>query len=40
MQTVRKIAATLGVVGAIAAVSVMPASAFEVYVGPRHHHHY
>jgi hypothetical protein len=40
MQTVRNIAARLGVAGAIAAVSVIPASAFEAYVGPRHHHHY
>jgi hypothetical protein len=40
MQTVGNIAARLGVAGAIAAVSVIPASAFEVYVGPRHHHHY
>jgi len=40
MQSVRNIVARLGVAGAIAAVSVIPASAFEVYVGPRHHHHY
>jgi hypothetical protein len=40
MRTVRNIAARMGVAGAIAAVSVIPASAFEVYVGPRHHHHY
>jgi hypothetical protein len=40
MQTVKNIAATLGIAGAIAAVSVIPASAFKVYVGPRHHHHY
>jgi hypothetical protein len=40
MQTVGNIAARLGVAGAMAAVSVIPASAFEVYVGPRHHHHH
>ncbi len=40
MRTVRKIAATLGVIGAIAATSVIPASAFGVYIGPRHHHYY
>lgn len=37
MRTLAKIAATLGVVGAIAGVGVMPASA---YYGHRHHHYY
>jgi hypothetical protein len=47
MQTLAKIAATLGVVGAMAAGTVMPASAVGVYIGPhgvyfghRHHHYY
>ena len=47
MRTLAKIAATLGVVGAMAAGSVMPASAAGVYIGPhgvyighRHHHYY
>jgi hypothetical protein len=40
MRTVGKIAATLGVVGAIGVTGVIPASAFEVYIGPRHHHYY
>jgi hypothetical protein len=44
MRTLGKITATLGVVGAIAAVSVMPASAAGVYIGPHgvyvgHRHH-
>ncbi len=40
MRSLGKITAALGVVGAIAVTSVIPASAFEVYVGPRHHHQY
>jgi hypothetical protein len=40
MRTLGKIAATVGVVGAIGVTGVIPASAFEVYVGPRHHHYY
>jgi hypothetical protein len=40
MRTLGKIAATVGVVGAIGVTGVNPASAFEVYVGPRHHHYY
>ena len=40
MRTLGKIAATIGVVGTIGVTGVIPASAFEVYVGPRHHHHY
>jgi hypothetical protein len=46
MRTLGKIAATLSVVGATAAGSVMPASAVDVYVGGngvyvgQHRHHY
>jgi hypothetical protein len=40
MRTLGKIAATLGVVGATAMVGMIPASAFAIYVGPRHHHRY
>jgi hypothetical protein len=47
MRTLVKIAATLGVVGAMAAGSAMPASALGVYIGHhgvyighRHHHYY
>jgi hypothetical protein len=40
MRTVGKLAATFGVVASIATGSVIPASAFEVYIGPRHHHYY
>jgi hypothetical protein len=47
MRTLGKIAVTLGVVGAIAGVSVMPASAVDVHIGPHgvyvghgHHHYY
>ena len=40
MRTLGKITAALGVVGAIGITGVIPASAFEVYVGPRHHHYY
>jgi hypothetical protein len=40
MRTLMKLAATIGVVGTIAAVSAAPASAFDVRIGPRHHHYY
>ena len=40
MRTLGKVTAALGVVGAIGITGVIPASAFEVYVGPRHHHYY
>jgi hypothetical protein len=40
MRTLGKIAATLGVVGAMCAASVIPASALDVYIGHRHHHGY
>lgn len=47
MRALGKIAATLGVVGAIAGVGVMPALAVDVhvgrhgvYIGHRHHHYY
>ncbi len=40
MRSLRKITAILGVAGAIGVTSVMPASAFGVYIGPRYHHHY
>jgi hypothetical protein len=40
MRTLGKIAATLGVASAVATVSVIPASAFDIYIGPRHHHRY
>jgi hypothetical protein len=40
MRTLGTVAAALGVVGAIGVTGVIPASAFEVYVGPRHHHYY
>lgn len=47
MGILGKIAATIGVVGAIAGVGVMPASAVDVhvghhgvYIGHRHHHPY
>jgi hypothetical protein len=39
MRTLGKIAATIGVVGAIGVTGAIPASAFEVYVGPRHHYY-
>jgi hypothetical protein len=38
MRTLTKLAATIGVVGAIAAGSVAPAAAFHVWIG--HHHRY
>jgi hypothetical protein len=38
MQTLGKITATLGVVGAIAFAGAIPASALDVYIGHRHHH--
>jgi hypothetical protein len=47
MRTLTKLAATIGVVGAIATGGVMPAAAVGVYIGPhgvfighRHHHYY
>jgi hypothetical protein len=40
MQTLARIGATLGVVGAIAASSVIPASALDIYIGHGHRHHY
>ncbi len=40
MRTLGKIAATLGVIGAFAASSALPASALDVYIGHRHHHDY
>lgn len=39
MRTLGKIAAALGVVGTIGVTSVAPASALDVYIGHRHHHH-
>jgi hypothetical protein len=40
MRTLAKLAATVGVIGAIATAGAVPASAFEVYIGHPHHHHY
>jgi hypothetical protein len=40
MRTLAKMAASLSVLAAIGVTGVIPASAFEVYVGPRHHHYY
>jgi hypothetical protein len=40
MRTLGKIAATLGVIGAIAASSAVPAAALDIYIGHRHHHGY
>jgi hypothetical protein len=40
MRTLTKLTATLAVVGAVAAVSAAPASAVDVWVGHRPHHHY
>jgi hypothetical protein len=40
MQTLARMSATLGVVGAIAAGGVIPASALDIYIGNRHRHHY
>lgn len=40
MRTIGRIAATIGVLGAIAATTAIPASALDVYVGHRHHHLY
>jgi hypothetical protein len=40
MRTLGKIVAALGVVSAIGVAGAVPASVFEVYVGPRHHHYY
>jgi hypothetical protein len=39
MRTLGKVVATIGVVGAIAGSNAIPASAFEVYVGHRHHYY-
>jgi hypothetical protein len=40
MRTLTKLTATLAVVGAVAAVSAAPASAVDVWIGHRPHHHY
>jgi len=40
MRTLAKLAATVGVIGAVAAANAVPANAFEVYIGPPHHHYY
>jgi len=40
MRTLGKITATLGMVGAMAAGSVIPASALDIYIGHRHHGYY
>lgn len=40
MRTLGKVTATLGVVGAIAASSVIPASALDIYIGDRPHGYY
>jgi hypothetical protein len=40
MRTLAKLVATVGVIGALATASAMPASAFEVYIGHPHHHYY
>jgi hypothetical protein len=40
MRTLAKLAATLGVVGTVAAAGVAPASALGVYIDHRPHHHY
>lgn len=40
MRTLTKLTATLAVVGAAAAVSAAPASALDVWIGHRPHHHY
>ena len=37
MRTLGKVTATLGVLGAIAASSVIPASALDIYIGDRPH---
>ena len=37
MRTLGKVTATLGVVGPIAASSVIPASALDIYIGDRPH---
>ena len=37
MRTLGKVTATLGVVGAIAASSVIPASSLDIYIGDRPH---
>lgn len=39
MRTLGKIAATLGVIGSIAANAV-PAAALDIYIGDRPHHRY
>jgi len=40
MRTLTKLTATLAVIGAFAAVSAAPASAVDVWIGHRPHHHY
>ncbi len=40
MRTLGKIAATVGVTGAIAANSAVPAAALDVYIGHPHHRYY
>jgi len=40
MRSLAKLAATVGVIGAVAAASAVPAGAFEVYIGHPHHHYY